>query len=231
MEVAERKRDLMLTLQKTMLICAVAVFTASVAQAGTITIAQDSNAAVGNFQSPGTQATVGYTITTHDDGTNFYVDLVTTDSAAMPFANLYFDTIASTPGTGSNLGFEFGQNAGDAFIPGVSGSNISLPGGLGVSSVFTVADGVTTANLIIPNSFFLINPLGMNVAPTPAGTLVSLHLSQSFGYSVVGGGTNYPAPVELGAEIVGSSVPEPVSIALFGIGLCGIGLLKKFARS
>jgi hypothetical protein len=58
------------------------------------------------------------------------------------------------------------------------------------------------------------NPLGMPFVVTPDGTLVSLHLSQSFGYSVVGGSGNYSAPVELGDAIV-SSTPEPESVWLF----------------
>ena len=66
---------------------------APVAKADVITIAQDPNAPTSNFQNPGSTATIGYTIQTNDDGTNFYVDLTATDPAPLPFANLYFDTI------------------------------------------------------------------------------------------------------------------------------------------
>ena len=206
-----------------------ALTTTSPVYAGTITIAQDDNAAQGNFQTPGTTATVGYTIAVSDDGIDFNVFLSTTDPKALPFANLYIDTIASTPNTGSNLGFEFGQSSMDAFYPNTGVKYVI--DGMGVGSTFSVDTTGTTALIVIPNNFFLNNPASMPFASTPAGTLVSLHLSQSFGYSVVGGGANYAAPIELGDAIVDapSVAPEPNSLVLFGIGGLGllIGLYKK----
>ncbi len=208
---------------------------APVAKADVITIAQDPNAPTSNFQNPGSTATIGYTIQTNDDGTNFYVDLTATDPAALPFANLYFDTIASTPNTGSNLGFEFGQTSSDAFDPD-TGTKYDLSN-TGVTSLFTVdTSGDTLAAITIPNSFFLNNPLGMEFTPTPDGSLVSLHLSQSFGYSVVGGSGNFPAPAELGDATIGSpsAVPEPGSFTLLGLGAAGImvgSLRKRFVRA
>jgi PEP-CTERM motif-containing protein len=201
----------------------------SPAQAGTVTILEDSSAAQGNFQSPGSTANVGYTIETSDDGTNFDVVLNSRDPNALSFANLYFDTIASTPGTGSNLGFEFGPSSEDAFDPSTS-TKYSLTGS-GVTSAFTKDSNGTTADIVIPNSFFLNNPEGMPFAPTPDGSLVSLHLSQSFSYSVVGGSANFAAPVELGDEVVSASTPEPGSMGLFGFGifLCA-GVARKLRR-
>jgi hypothetical protein len=203
----------------------IALSVLGVAQAETVTIGQDPNAATGNFQAPGTTATVGYTINVSDDGTNFYVALATADPTAQPFANLYFDTIASTLNTGSNLGFEFGQNFQDTFIPGVNGSNQPITG-TGVTSVFTVDANGTSVLVTIPNLYFLLNPLEQNFTPTPEDTLVSLHLSQSFGYSVVGGGGNYPAPVELGDAAV-SSTPEPGTIVLFGTAITLVSIFRK----
>jgi hypothetical protein len=202
----------------------------TLAKAGTISFAANPNSAVGNFQTPGITALVGYSIALSDDGTDLSVLLTTTDPNASPFANLYFDTIASTPNTGSNLGFEFGQGGPtDAFIPGVNGSNNFNLAGTGVSSVFTKDAEGTTANIVIPNSFFLDNPLNMNFQPTPDGTLVSLHLSQSFSFSVVGGSDNFPAPAELGDAIVSApdSVPEPASMGLIGIGLVALAVIGK----
>ena len=197
---------------------ALAFSAATPAHATVISIGADSNAATSNFQSPGSTATVGYTIQTSDDGSNFDVLLTTSDPNALPFANLYFDSIASTPNTGSNVGFEFGQTSAndDAFDP-TSGTKYSLAG-TGVTAAFTLTGGVTMASIVIPNSFFLTNPDGMPFAQTQPGTLVSLHLSQSFGYSVVGGSANFAAPVELGDAVVGSATPEPASLALFGVG-------------
>jgi hypothetical protein len=206
-----------------------AIMLSSPAHAGTITIAGDSNAAQGNFQSPGSTANVGYTIETSDDGVNFNVVLNSTDPHALSFANLYFDTIASTPGTGSNLGFEFGATSEDAFDPSTS-TKYSIAGS-GVKATFTEDSNGTTADIVIPNSFFLTNPEGMAFTPTPDDSLVSLHLSQSFSYSVVGGSANFPAPLELGDAVIGAAAPEPSSMGLFGIGIClCAGVARKFRR-
>jgi hypothetical protein len=198
----------------------------------TVTIPGNSNAQTSNFGG-GPDATTGYTITTSDDGTNFTVVLTNPTDNGLHFANLYFDTIASTPGTGSDLGFEFGSANPDGFIPGVSGST-SLAGS-GITSVEVEAAGADTFTVTIPNTFFLYDPLGMGFALTPDGTLVSLHLSQSFGYSVAGGSTDFPAPVELGAAIVGSpdttsasAVPEPSSFVYMATS--GLAMLGAFGR-
>jgi len=203
-------------------------------------IPKDSSALQGNFGQcaahacdPGSTAQVGYTITTSDNGTSFIVAVSTTDANALPFANLYFDTIASTPGTGSNLGFEVSATAvNDAFYPNTGQkytATVTAPGS-GFSSVETNVGGTETITVTIPNSYFLTDPDGF-FTPTPDGTLVSLHLSQSFGYSVVGGGANFAAPVELGDAIVSaaaSPVPEPAGLTYMA--LSGFGLLAEAGR-
>lgn len=202
-------------------LAAVATFAVHTAFADTVTIAQDPNTpANGNFSTPSQYGSVAYTITTSDNGTDLTVILNTADSSALPFANLYFDTDAATPGTGSNLGFEFGQNTEDAFDPNTS-TKYSLDG-TGVTSVFTVNPDGTTATITIPNSYLLDNPIA-----DVDGGLVSLHLSQSFGYEVTGGSANFSAPNELGAAAVSNSpVPEPSTIEymlLSSLGALGIG--------
>ena len=193
-----------------------------------ISITANSNAPTANFGSPGTQNASAYDIYVRDDGNYFYVLLTTQDTTAPLFANLYFDTIASTPNTGSNLGFEVTND--DAFIPGVSGS--VTPSSSDLIFATNTGGGGSGITVAIANTFFLIDPLNMGFAKTPAGSLVSLHLSQSFGYSVVGGGANYPAPVELGAATVGSPVPEPGTLGFMATGLLGAaGAIRRRLRS
>lgn len=212
---------------------AVAVFIAPLAHAGinTVTIAQDPGAATSNFQAPGTTATTGYTIQVYDDGTYLNVVEQTTGTGGLPFANLYFDTTPSTY-PGSNLGFEFGTDAAtyDAFIPGVTGSNTLI--GSAATAAFIINGDQITADIKIANNFFIENPLSLAYPSTPSGTDVSLHLSQSFGYSVVGGGGNYAAPAELGEAIVSTPTPEPGLYGLLGIGMAGlVGAFRRKTRA
>ncbi len=208
---------------------------APLANASVIIIAPDPLAAQGNFGTPGATANVGYTIQTSDNGTTFNVTETTTDPTALEFSNLYFDTIASTPGTGSNIGFEFGTTVAndDLFNPN-TGTKYSIAG-TGITATFTqtttpITGTVTstTANINIPNSFFLNVPDGF-AASTPPGTLVSLHLSQTFSYSVVGGSANFPAPQELGDATIGSATttPEPNFMLLVGTGILGVVAARK----
>lgn len=183
----------------------------------------------GNFGSPDANGNVPYQIYVRDDGNYFYVLLTSTDpnAGSADFSNLYLDTIASTPNSGSNLGFELLN--GDAFRPGVSGSTV-FPSAADLIVASSLVGGTYGIEAAISNSFFLTDPLGMGFAKTPNNTLVSVHLSQSFGYGVVGGSANFAAPVELGDAIVGASAatPEPGSFALLGTGILGAaGMLRK----
>jgi hypothetical protein len=204
----------------------------SIASATTIvTIAGDPNAPTSNFQNPGNTATYGYTITTSDNGTQVVVAVSTSDKNAqgLDFANLYFESTANDATTGSNVGFEAsGTAVNDAFDPntGVKYST-AMPG----FSSTEVDDGTNkTITVTIPNVFFLDDPDGIGFAKTPAGTDVSLHLSQSFGYSVVGGSADYPRPQELGLAEVDAPAPVPEPAGLTYMALSGFGLLAEAGR-
>ncbi len=190
--------------------------------ADTVVIAGNPNAPTSNFQNPGNTATSGYTINTSGTGGNVVVALTTADLNAPDFANLYFETVANDANAGSNLGFEAsGTAVNDAFNPN-TGQKYTTLTGFSANETFTAS--AKTITITIPDSFFLTDPDGIGFPLTPNGTDVSLHLSQSFGYSVVGGSAYFPRPNELGLAQVNSvaATPEPSSLALLGTGIVGI---------
>jgi hypothetical protein len=189
----------------------------SAAFAGTVTITADPNAPTNNFGTGGNTNAYAYTITTSDDGTSVIVALTTSTSTPYDFANLYFDSNAfSSPYLGSTIGFEVaGSTVNDAFIPGVNGSNVSA--GPGVTSVETTNGATKTITVSIANSFFENPPADLDFAATPVNGYVSLHISQSFGYSAVGQSTDFSKPAELGLVQLHSPVPEPAGIDYMAI--------------
>jgi hypothetical protein len=194
------------------------------AHANTVTITGDPSAPTGNFGTGGNTATYGYTITLSDDGTSVIAVLTTALSTPFDFTNLYFDSWVESPTElGSTIGFETsGTAVNDAFIPGVNGSNTSLASLTGFSAVETFTANDKTITVTLPNTFFLDDPLNMGFVKTPEGDEISLHISQSFGFSAVGQSTAFPLPDELGvAEIteppVASPVPEPAGLDYMAI--------------
>ena len=137
-----------------------------------------------NFGTPTNQNhQVAYDIYTRGDGNYVYVGLQSTGSTGgLDFANLYFDTDPAAL-NGSDMGFEVTNNR--AFIAGVPGY---IPYTAAVQDIhFALTSGGATSTLefAVPVSFFTGDPLGMgNPIPTDK---VQLRLSQTFGYSVIGG--------------------------------------------
>jgi hypothetical protein len=224
-----------MTRNKYAVLCA--LFAAATFAHATVIIPTDSSAAQGNFGTPGTTANAGYTIDVSDSNGSLTVYLHGLSGAGVvgPFANLYFDTTASTVPSSSDVGFEFG-GAGDAFIPGVIGSNQFLTAGTFSQTFTSDPDGGYDATLVIANSFFETDPLGLGFTKATDGSLVSLHLSQSFSYSVVGGSNNveFPQPAELGDVTLSNvaATPEPSSITLLGTGLLSAaGLIRRRFKS
>ena len=192
--------------------------------AATSVVTYNPAAPTGNFQSATSESdAIGYSIYLSDSGGVLYGILVTNPAgggtSAGAFANLYLD-LDRQNGNGSDLGFEIANS--DAFIPGVGGS-VPTPEVIYASSVGTF-------EFSIPNSDFTGPIAGLNynpgqVFPDFANPTVTLRLSQSFGYSVAGGSTY--GNDRLGAFDV---VPEPTSMALFGVGLAGIAAMRRRRR-
>jgi hypothetical protein len=127
-------------------------------------------------------------------------------------ANLYFDLNPSAA-DGSDFGMEVTNNR--AFIPGV-------PGYTDLTGYLTFATNPNPAGieLSLPWSFFLTDPRGMQY-PTLPDSKITMRISQTFSYAVVGGstfGTDRLGSVTYNAEVV----PEPATTGLMGLCLAGL---------
>jgi hypothetical protein len=193
------------------------------------TVAYNPAAPNGNFAAPTNEAAdVGYSIYTASDA-NYWYGFFQADPAGggakvATFANLYFD-LDPANGNGSDLGFELSPTTQDVFIPGISGSNTLTSDILTASS----PDG-DSFEVGIPISYFttpfgsLPYYSGQQFVSADSPDLV-LRLSQTFGYSVAGG-SSY-GPDRLGLQALQVSVPEPVTLSIFGVGLVGAAALRR----
>lgn len=180
-------------------------------------ISHDDSAAESNFSTPGTtNKGADYDIYLRTDGTYLYGLLTVTGNAASApgiFANLYFDLNPSA-GDGSDWGMEVTNNR--AFVPGVAGF-------YDLSSALTYATSTTGVEFALKWSYLMdgANPdiAYYGAGPVAPGGNVALRLSQSFGYSVVGGnnyGVNMLGTVTAPAA---TAVPGPSAVLAFGLGL------------
>lgn len=203
-----------------------------------VTVGYNATAAIGNFQSPGTQSNaIAYTVYVRDDGNYFYVDLQTDPTAGTPvadFANLYFDTNEAQDGgaSGSDIGIETSPTGSDYFVPSISTTTT-----FDASAYVTVNDvnsggGLYTDEIAISNSFFTSSP-GAGV-PDATGNVI-VRLSQSFGYSVAGGdATTISDPAyRLGFASVATPLPKSAwsGFALLGGIFCVGGVKRVRART
>lgn len=180
-------------------------------------VGYDPNAPLGNFGTPGsTNHTNSYDVYLRADQNYVYgLMLNTGGTPAFTGANVYFSSTFGSSISGGNIGFEITNNR--AFRPqtGAFGTT-SITGGGG--SYATVANsGVEFA---LPWSIFTDNTLGVPdyVKLNSGGNdLLTMTLSQSFGYSVAGG-ASFGAD-RLGQISYSAAVPEPASMAALGLGL------------
>ena len=184
------------------------------------TVTHDATAPEGNFGTP-TNETDGEGYSIYLKGLDGYVyGLIQGDgvgTSAGGFANLYFDLDQLSLPSGSDIGFEIGNQ--DVFVP-ATGSKVSAPG----ISYFADANNVEFA---IPVSYFTGAVPGLNydfAGQFPKiGDSVRLNLSQSLGYSVAGG-TGYGSN-RLGTAVLTATpaVPEPATWAMMLVGFGVVG--------
>ncbi len=184
----------------------------------------------GDFNNYGSASSPAYSIFLNASNGNVYGFLKADTSfggaiVAPTFANVYFDIDPAT-GNGADLVFELSANAQrvsalyNAPVP-VAASGISV-------AVSTDGTGIEFA---IPNHYFTTAYSGVDYDPAQVfgtvGSPVTLRISQSFGYDVVGG-ASFGAD-RLGRVILApaAAVPEP---AMWGLMIAGFGLVGSAAR-
>lgn len=189
----------------------------------------------GNFGAPDNINTpTGYEIFMRRDANWLYTALRTTagrNSGGLLFANLYYGLrFGAGPfgsSGGSTLSFEVTNDR--AFLAG-SGPYFNDNASNLIQYATTSVGGVDIFESAIHLSAFTGNALGVTgYVPDASAVGIRLNLSQSFGYSVAGGQTNY------GDERLGfvplAVVPEPSTYALMAAGLAALGLVARRRRA
>jgi hypothetical protein len=181
----------------------------------------------GTFGAPGgTTDAEAYDIYVKQDALYAYVLVSTTGSGVGtvgPFANLYFG-VGATAFAHSTFGTEVTNE--DTFNPNTPATKFPYLG----TGITEAALSPTSIEVAIPFTYFETDTQGIGFPTTDAANPnIVLRLSQSFGYSVVGGpsfGTN-----DLGVFTDPNFVPEPASIALLGVGVTAVGALRRRRRA
>jgi PEP-CTERM motif len=173
------------------------------------------NIGVTNFS---TNNGASYQIFLKDEG-GFVYGLVRTTgdfgSSQGNFTNLYFGNAAM----GSTIGFEI--NNGDVFQPGGIGPK---PLSYAVAVNTNTTTGVTGIEFALPESLFEgpIGTTGIDAGLHPGDKLM-LRISQSFGYTGVGG-PDFGSD-RLGVVTLSGGVPEPSTWAMMILGFMGVGFM------
>ncbi len=188
----------------------------------------------GDFNTYGPASSPGYSIYLNGSNGNVYGYLKADTSAggavvAPTFANVYFD-IDPAHSPGADLVFELSAMNQRVSALYHAPSPIAASG----IAVAVSADG-TGIEFAIPNHYFTTAYAGVDYDPNQVfatvGGPVTLRISQSFGYDVVGGASF--GPNRLGSVTLAppAAIPEPASWALMigGFGLVGIAGRRREA--
>lgn len=192
-----------------------------------ITIPHDPSAATSNFDMPGA-ATNGpaYTIKTGIDSQFLYVDVATVGPAdGNDFSNIYLGGATFN----DNLVIEVTNHRAISTAPGSMYQDLT-----GTGYTFTSTGTASTGydiSFALPISYLESDPYGVTSPALGVGDQVRVSGSQSYGYSYVGGQSNFGSN-RLGSQIIPGSAPEPAAwvMMLVGFGTIGAAMRRRGAR-
>lgn len=196
-----------------------------------VSVGYNAAAPNGDFANAGnTSSGAAYDIRVRRDNQYVYAFLNTTGAgtSAGPFANLYFSLRygSGTYGSaGSSIGFEVTNDR--AFKPGGSGYFNDTVSDL---IQWSIGSGGSTIEAAIALSVFTENALGVTGYGLPPGEVakgLQLRLSQSFGYSAVGGASYGDSRLGFVDLPAANTVPEPGALALIGLALAAAGWSRR----